>query len=253
MSVRLFAFTCGWLTGPLGLFLRGEQGRIRVPVPAYLIEHPRGRVLFDSGLHPEIHADPDTRLGVSAGVFEVELAEGEDLAGRLESLDVDPAGIDTLINSHLHFDHAGGNALVPNARLVVQRAEWEAGLDADGVRANGYVRSDYDLGHDVLTVTGEHDMFGDGSVVCLPTHGHTPGHQSLRVRLDSGDVVLAGDACYLARTLDDGHLPAILQDEAAMRKSLESLRKLRDSGARIFYGHDPEFWRTLPKAPQPIV
>ena len=132
-----------------------------------------------------------------------------------------------LINSHLHFDHTGGNATIPNAQLVVQRREWEAGHDADLIRRNFYDPKDYDTGHDVLVVDGEHDLFGDGRVVCLPTYGHTPGHQSLRVRLDAGDVVLTGDACYLRRTLDELHLPSVVYDEDGMRQSLQRLRELR--------------------------
>ena len=141
---------------------------------------------------------------------------------------------------------------MPNARIVVQRREWEAGHDADGVRANYYDPKDYDTGHDVLVVDGEHDLFGDGRVVCVPTFGHTPGHQSLRVRLDGGDVVLAADACYLRRTLETLHLPAIAHDREAMLAVLRRLRALRDAGARVFYGHDPEFWAGVPQAPAEI-
>jgi N-acyl homoserine lactone hydrolase len=252
MAVRLFAMTCGWLTGPTGGFLAGEPGRLRVPVPCFLIEHPRGRVLFDSGMHPDAQTDPAGRLGGAATVFDVEFHAGEDVAARLAALQVDPASIRYLINSHLHFDHTGGNATIPNAQLVVQRREWEAGRDADMVRRNFYNPKDYDTGHDVLRVDGEHDLFGDGHVVCLPTHGHTPGHQSLRVRLEGSEIVLTGDACYLRRTLEDLHLPSIVYDAAGMRQSLQRLRALRAAGAQIFYGHDPEFWATVPQAPQEI-
>jgi hypothetical protein len=69
-------------------------------------------------------------------------------------------------------------------------------MDPDTAARHGYNSRDFDLGHNLRLVDGEHDVFGDGSVVCLPTPGHTAGHQSLRVRLDSGDVVLAADACY---------------------------------------------------------
>jgi N-acyl homoserine lactone hydrolase len=131
----------------------------------------------------------------------------------------------------------------------VQRAEWEAGHDADAIRTNFYDPKDYDTGHPVRTVEGEHDLFGDGRVVCFPTFGHTPGHQSLRLRLDGGEVVLASDACYLRRTLDELHLPSIVHDREAMLASLRRLRGLRDAGARIFYGHDPEFWSTVPQGP----
>jgi N-acyl homoserine lactone hydrolase len=253
MSVRLLALTCGWLTGPTAGFLEGEPGRLRVPIPSFLVDHPGGLVLFDSGMHPDAGHDPDARLGLAAKVFDVHLSAAETVDARLAALGIDVARVRWLVNSHLHFDHTGGNACVPNARLVVQRREWEAGHDADLIRTNYYDPKDYDLGHDVLRVDGEHDLFGDGRVVCLPTFGHTPGHQSLRVRLDSGDVILTGDACYLRRTLETLHLPSVAHDRDAMLAALHRLRALRDAGARIVYGHDPEFWASVPQAPAEIV
>jgi glyoxylase-like metal-dependent hydrolase (beta-lactamase superfamily II) len=252
MTVRLFAFSCGWLSGPLGAFLAGERGRLRVPVPCYLVEHPKGRVLFDSGLHPDLRSDPLGRLGELGRVFEVELDAHEVVGARLAALGVDPAQVGWLVNSHLHFDHTGGNAQLPNARLVVQRREWEAGRCAEAIAANHYDPKDYDLGHDLEVVDGEHDLFGDGTVTCLPTHGHTPGHQALRVRLDSGEIVLAADACYLRRTLEELHLPGIVSDREAALESLRRLRRLAAAGARIFYGHDPDFWTGVPQAPLAI-
>ena len=136
---------------------------------------------------------------------------------------------------------------------MIQHREWHAGHDADLMAANGYVAADYDHGHDLKLVEGEHDLFGDGSVVCVPTYGHTPGHQSLQVRLAGGDVLLTGDACYLRQTLENLHLPRILHDRGEMLDSLRRIRALQTAGARIFYGHDPEFWKTVPQAPAEIV
>ena len=250
--MKLYVMTCGWLTGPMGNFLAGLEGEIRVPVPCFLIDHPSGPVLFDTGMHPQTQTDARGRLGGIATIYRVEFQAGEEVSGRLRALGVDPSRIRYLINSHLHFDHTGGNAEIPNARVVVQRREWEAGHDADQIRKQFYDPRDYQHGHDVLTVDGEHDLFGDGRVVCVPTYGHTPGHQSLRLQLDGGPVVLTGDACYLRRTLDEMHLPSVVDDPDAMRGSLERLRALRDAGARLIYGHDPEAWATVPQAPLPM-
>lgn len=246
VPMRLHAMTCGWLTGPAGLFLGGAHGKLRVPVPAFLVEHPKGRVLFDTGMHPDVQRDPRARLGFLADVFQAEFGPGEEVAGRLAGRGIAVDRVDVVVLSHLHFDHAGGLATVPNARVVVQRAEWEAGHDPERAAALSFATADYALGHDVVLVDGEHDLFGDGRVVCVPTYGHTPGHQSLRVRLDGGEVVLTADACYLRRTLEADHLPPSPWDADAMRASLRRLRALRDDGARLVYGHDAEAWADVP-------
>jgi N-acyl homoserine lactone hydrolase len=250
MNVKLHAFTCGTISGALANFMVGGEGDVTIPVPAYLIEHPKGRALFDTGLHPDLQHDPAGRLGPRlAKMFRVGFRPGEEVSARLEAIGRDPGKIDLLISSHLHFDHVGGNALIPNATMLVQRREWDAGMDPDAAVKRGFNPRDYDLGHKTRIVDGEHDVFGDGSVMCLPTHGHTPGHQSLKVRLDSGDVVLAADACYFCQTLRERRLPPAMYDRAAMLASLDRLEALERGGARIFFGHDPEFWRTVPQAP----
>jgi glyoxylase-like metal-dependent hydrolase (beta-lactamase superfamily II) len=253
VSVKIYAMTCGWLTSDLSMMLGGKKGKIRFPVPAYLIDHPRGKVLFDTGMHPQCEHDAKGRIGALSNFFDVHFRAGEDIRSRLEQLQIDSNSIEFLINSHLHFDHTGGNELVPNARIVIQEREWEAGHTPEFIKANGYAPADYDHGHLVQKVDGEHDLFGDGRIVTIPTFGHTPGHQSLKVRLDSGDVVLTADACYFKETLTNLHLPQLVHDRSQMLESLLLLRKLERAGARIFYGHDPEFWAQVPQAPRPIV
>jgi N-acyl homoserine lactone hydrolase len=252
VGVRVLALECGWLTGPAGLFLAAASGRLRVPVPAFLVEHPRGRVLFDTGLHPALRTNAAGRLGVLGDLFTVEVAGDDGVVPRLAGLDLAADAIEWVIASHLHFDHAGGLATIPNATLVVQRREWEAGADADARARNVYDPRDYDLGHARRLVDGEHDLFGDGRVVCLPTYGHTPGHQSLRVRTDDGDVVLAADACYLRETLETLRLPGVVDDAEAMRRALGRLRRLAEAGAHVVFGHDPVQWAGLPRAPHPL-
>jgi N-acyl homoserine lactone hydrolase len=253
MSLAVYAFTCGHLTGDFGRLMEGGEGRIRLPIPAYLIEHPKGTALFDTGMHPDCQHDPAARVGERvASLFEFDYHSGEDIGARLAGFGRDPARIDLIVNSHFHFDHVGGNALIPNATMIVQRREWDAGMDPDAARRSGFDPRDFDLGHKVRLVDGEHDVFGDGSVLCLPTHGHTPGHQSLKLRLAGGDVVLAADSCYFCRTLRERRLPRFAHDHEAMHASLNRLAALEASGARIFFGHDPEFWQTVPQAPAAI-
>jgi N-acyl homoserine lactone hydrolase len=253
MTIRLYALTCGQITGQLGYLMEGGEGEVTLPIPSYLIEHPKGRVLFDSGIHPEVQRDPAARLGERlTGLFKFDFSPGEEVSARLEAMDRDPARIDVLVNSHLHFDHAGGNGLVPNATLVVQRREWEAGTTPEIAARYGLDRRNIDHGHKLRLIDGEHNLFGDGSVVCLPTHGHTPGHQSLKVRLASGDVVLAADACYFCRSLRERRLPATVRDREGMLAAYDRLSALEAGGARIFFGHDAEFWATIPQAPHAI-
>jgi glyoxylase-like metal-dependent hydrolase (beta-lactamase superfamily II) len=253
MTVKLHAFTCGTLTGEFAHLMEGAEGDITVPVPVFLIEHPKGRALFDTGLHPDCQRDPVGRLGARlAGLFRIGFRPGEEVNARLEAIDRDPGKIDLVINSHFHFDHVGGNALIPNATMLVQRREWEAGMDPEIAALRGFDRRDFDLGHKRVLIQGEHDVFGDGSVLCLPTYGRTPGHQSLRMRLAGGEVVLAADSCYFCRTLRERRLPRRVHDREAMLASLDRLAALQATGARIFYGHDPEFWQTVPQAPASI-
>ena len=250
MTLKVFALTCGHLEGELSYLMEGGEGRVRLPIPSYLIEHPKGTALFDTGMHPDCQHDPAARVGARiAGLFAFDYRPGEEIGARLTALGRDPAKIDLIINSHFHFDHVGGNALIPNATMLVQRREWDAGMDPDIAARRGFNPRDFDLGHKLRLVDGEHDVFGDGSVVCLPTHGHTPGHQSLKLRLDGGDIVLAADSCYFCRTLRERRVPRFVHDREAMLASLDRLAALEAKGARIFFGHDAEFWATVPQAP----
>lgn len=249
MTVTLQAFTCGHLTIPMAFLIAGQDGHLKVPVPSYLITHPKGRVVFDSGLHHATQERPEEHVGeILAAFHEFHFTEGEDLAARLRAVDVDPASVTQVVNSHLHFDHCGGNAQLTEATVVVQRSEWDAARDSGEER--GYVEADFDTGQPTNLIDGEHDLFGDGTVVCIPTPGHTPGHHSLRVRTDDGDYVLCGDACYLKQTLDEYALPGIIADPEQALSSLKLLRSLRDAGATVLYGHDPEQWKSVPQAPQ---
>lgn len=253
MTVRMYALECGRLTGRWKDMMEGEEGDVDVPIPAYLIEHPKGSVLFDTGMHPDLQTDPGGRLGERmTRIFKFHYQPGDEVSAQIAAIGRDPAKVTHVVNSHLHFDHCGGNHLIPNATLVVQKREYEVGMDAERAAQFGFDKRDIDLGHPVKSVDGEHDIFGDGRVVCLPTHGHTPGHQSLKVRLDSGEVVLAGDACYFCRTLRERRLPRFVHDRDAMLASLQKLADLETGGARIFFGHDAEFWATLPKGGAPI-
>ncbi len=245
--MRVQAFTCGWVIGPF----RGEEhGDVRLPVPCFVIDHPQGGTLVDTGLHPGMRDHPHARVGWVADILKFEIAPSDDVCSKLRAAGVDPAQLRFLVNTHLHFDHAGGNALIPpHVELVVQRREWQAGANPAQIESNHYNPDDYALERPVQEVDGEHDLYGDGSAVLIPTPGHTPGHQSLRLRVDSGELLICADACYFADWMDSEETPPYGFDKQQELESLRRLRALRDAGAEVIYGHDPAQWETLPQAP----
>ncbi|MGH8672802.1 MAG: N-acyl homoserine lactonase family protein [Burkholderiales bacterium] len=252
--MRIYALACGTLEFDRSLFFpAAEPGtKLVTPVSSYLIVHPRGNVLFDTGIHCDALADPVARLGRRvAGLFAIRSAPGDDVVSQLAGLGVRPDDVQTVVNSHFHFDHCGCNMSFPRATFLVQRAE----LDVARAERNRYNPKDWDHPLDYQPIDGEHDVFGDGAVVLLPTPGHTPGHQSLWIRDGAGrQLVLTADASYTREHLDRTILPHAVHDAAEMTRSLGVLRELRDRrGVDLLYGHDPEQWNSIPHAPQALI
>ncbi len=248
MSLRLFGCVCGQFHSPgAGMGMAGD--RVAVPIPFYVIERPDGVTLFDAGL-PAGMCDPEeSYLKVLRTLdLDVTMDAGTTVARCLERLDIDPAKVRQVVLSHLHFDHAGGLAELPNATLVVQRREWEAGFEPEVASQYGLRKRYFDLGHEVRLIDGEHDLFGDGSAVCVPSFGHTPGHQSLRVRNDQGDHILVGDACYNCQVVENRIFPEF-SDHDAMNRSLDGLLTLREADTVMVFGHDPDQWADKPVLP----
>jgi N-acyl homoserine lactone hydrolase len=148
-----------------------------------------------------------------------------------------------VINSHLHIDHCGGNASLPNATMIVQSKEWAAAQDCEDPML--YNPQDFATGQPVKAIDGALDLFGDGSVRIVPTYGHTPGHQSVIVKLDKGEVLLAADCCYTERNLDLMVLQGAMVDRDAGHKTMEFLAGERSRGTRILFGHDGRQWTTI--------
>jgi glyoxylase-like metal-dependent hydrolase (beta-lactamase superfamily II) len=234
--------------GRINMALRvvtGEDGWADLPITSWLIEHPEGLVLFDTGMHPGLQHDTD-RLGRNLSFLDLNYHEGEEVSARLDRRGVRPSDIDVMIFSHLHFDHAGGTGEIPDARIVVNRAEWQAGQDSRLIEAGVYDPVDYDHGHDVQEVGDGHDVFGDGRLICVATPGHTAGHQALRVELDSGPVVLTGDCIYFQRMLDEMLVPRFGHDTDEQRRSMARLAAMREEGCRLLFGHDSDQIASLP-------
>jgi N-acyl homoserine lactone hydrolase len=225
----------GWFISAAGIWRRGDEleRQVRFPVPAYLIETAEERILVDTGLHPSAVDDPARHYGASDALaaFRLELT-----ASIAEQIDL--STITQVVLTHLHFDHAGGLALLPaSVPIVVQRREWEAAHDAAAVARNFYLPLDYrGREQQVMLIDGDHDLLGDGSIELLLTPGHTPGHQSVRV---GERLVIGGDVSHYASGLDDHRFPVFADDPAAQLASAERLRTLRDAGATVRPGHDP--------------
>ena len=138
----------------------------------YLIHHDKGWFLWDTGLDDTIAAKPD---GVTAGNGALHMKRTKTLAAQLEALGVKPADIKGMAISHTHPDHVGNIEEFPQTMLYVQKAEYDWPAEGGGPR--------FKPEHPVTKLDGDYDIFGDGSVMIISTPGHTPGHQSLLVRL----------------------------------------------------------------------
>ncbi len=126
MNVQLYAFTCGNVTSDRERFLAGESGKITVPVPAYLIVHRQGKVLFDTGLSIALHQDSARLHPAIKDAWDIDFPAGADIVSQLARLGIAPSDIRFVVNSHLHFDHCGGNAFFPKATMVIHAKEWRA-------------------------------------------------------------------------------------------------------------------------------
>lgn len=173
-------------------YRQGLGTKMKLPVAAVLLATDEGYVLYDTGFHPEALVTPEKVLGPHAQG--VTLKEEDIIVNRLASLSVKAEEIKYVINSHLHFDHTGGNHLFKNARFMVQRAEYQYAFNPDPFLKSPYITGNFaNIQYDLI----------DGSTEILPgifvftSPGHTPGHQSLIFKLPkTGYKVLVGDAAY---------------------------------------------------------
>ncbi|MES2070616.1 MAG: N-acyl homoserine lactonase family protein [Pseudomonadota bacterium] len=242
---RLYILNCG--EGVAGDISRWSPGvNIGKPMPfadnCYLIKHAQGWILWDTGLDDAIAALPDGEAPAdSRGTH---WRRPKTLASQLEQLGVKPSDIKYVAISHTHPDHIGNVEMFPQAMLLVQKAEYE------WPGANNAPR--FKPGHPVTKIEGDKDVFDDGSVTIISTPGHTPGHQSLLVKLPkTGALVLSGDAAHFKSNWDNRRVPSINFDKD---KTLASMQRIADllvrEKAQLWINHDKAQRDTLKMAPE---
>lgn len=226
-----------WLESPM------RDARVFSPVWSALLRTPDGNILFDTGLHP-VHVDrPDATFGPQPAMT-VAMEHADAVVARLAALELEPDDIGVVVNSHLHFDHAGNNGAFPKATFIVQ-AEHLAYAKGKPSFPGLY----WDIPALTYIPAAGRSRVAKGIEV-VPTPGHAPGHQSLVVDLaETGRVVLTGDAAFTRENLRRGEIPAM--DQVAAKESLALIRSLvNDDLERAFTSHDAEAWTQWRHAPQ---
>lgn len=213
------------------------------PAWSALIRTPEGNVLFDTGLHPVHVTRPQATFGPRPGM-RIVMAEEDGIVARLRALAVRPEDVAIVVNSHLHFDHAGNNGAFPRATFIVQ-ADHLAFAKGKPNFPGVY----WDIPELTYLGASGRTRIAKG-VEVVPTPGHAPGHQSLVVDLpETGRVVLCGDAAFTRENLARGETAA--PDAAAAAASLALISSLVDGDLdRCFTSHDATSWATWRHAPQ---
>jgi glyoxylase-like metal-dependent hydrolase (beta-lactamase superfamily II) len=165
---------------------------------------------------------------------------------------VAPADISRIAFSHFHSDHVGNANLFTAATLYIQEPEYDAAFGPDAAKF-GFAPKFYDklAGNKVMKLHGDDDVFGDGSVTIISTPGHTPGHQSLLVRLPrSGAVVLSGDMVHFQDNWDHRRVPARNFNKEESAQSMERVAKLLEAEhAKLWINHDKAQSASVAHAP----
>jgi N-acyl homoserine lactone hydrolase len=252
-TIQLYALHCGGDLMTMAVFDPFDPQPARKvynPYFFYVVKHPSGTLLFDSGAHPELASDPESRLGAAAADFEMRLGPDDHIERRLSAIGLRPGDVDLVVQSHLHFDHAGGLEWVKHAPVLVQAEELTFAMDPPVYQEAIYLRGDYDAGLNWEQLEGDHDVFGDGRVMIISTPGHTRGHQSLLVRLDGQTVFLLADAAYLLEKMRSRRLPGLLWSPDAMIASWDRIEEIeRSENAHLMTTHELDYETSVRLAP----
>ena len=226
----------------------GADGVAEMVVPTFLIEHPKGLVLFDTGCNLRAAEDAMGYLGDITKMLQLEFPRDRVVDQQLRHHGYQPSQVDYVILSHGHFDHAGGLALFPKARCFVMKGELSYALSPEGEKP-GFMAEDFTPARSFnwTEPTGDHDLFGDGTITMLNTPGHTPGECSLMVRLKSQTVILTGDTLHFREQIETLEGLSSDFDPARAAESVKRLVEMERRGeGRLWINHAPEDWAANP-------
>lgn len=265
-GMKLYAFSSGALTIGKGVLQNfgPMDPPIQIPVGFFVIQHPQGNVLYDTGNNDKIITDPSYWGKWIDGLKPVRTPDVA-IDVQLQKIGLAPDDIKYVVISHMHLDHAGNIAKFPNSTIVMQRDEIAYGMwpdepftgpfiPADAAVLRAPVGSDKPNAFDMLILEGDLDLFRDGSVIVKRARGHTKGHQMMVVRLpNTGTTVLTGDNVYFRENVEK-HIPpnlVLAYDPAGIMQAYDFIRFLMASeGADFFTSHDPDAFKAMKQAPE---
>ena len=214
----------------------------------YLISHPKGTLIWDAGLSDELQKQKNG-LTINDGAFHLSMPIT--MASQLEMLNIVPSQVDYIALSHLHFDHTGNANLFNNAKWLVQENEYKVAFAGEESKKLAFEVNDYQsLKNKALTIKGDHQVFGDGSVVLLAAYGHTPGHQVLYIDLPSyGPVILSGDLYHTTENFQQKAIP-VFNDKSLTQAAFKRIDKIMvQTGAKLWIGHEASEFKQRKLAP----
>jgi N-acyl homoserine lactone hydrolase len=263
-EIRLYAFQCGNLSCWHQWIHLNEPAEERyvIPVPFFVVTHPDGNVIIDGGNAPAAAVDHVKHWGTEATGERGMTAhmDPEDACIRqLKRAGIPPGDFKYIVQTHLHADHDGALASYDDfptpPEVVVSRLEWEYARTPEWPHRYDFVRADIDRPDFRLNLLEKeddgYDLHGDGTVRLWHTPGHTPGHMSVEAQLpESGSVLMTGDAVYTEDHWLERSLPGSLVSTIEVVRSVQKLRRIatRDK-SMVIYGHDPEQYPNIKKAP----